>query len=456
MQHNLDDKTVADLLDLKMNDMLYVNREYQRGPVWSTAQKKSLVDSVLRGYPIPLIYLHHISKEVAGHKLDKFEVIDGQQRINALYEFREGAFKLFDPQVQTDADEAQFPSFIQKQACPWGGKRFDELTPELQKQMLDALLAIVLVRTEVPDESRDLFIRLQAGMPLNSQEKRDAWPGSFTEYVLKIAGKPEIARYPGHDFFREVMRAKSTNRGEYRQLAAQIVMLYQTRRESGRYCDINADAIDAFYHKHLDFDSNSAHAKRFSQTLDALTHLLGDGKRKKIRGHEAMGLILLVDSLWDDYTKSWQKDFAQAFDSFRLNVGKATQDRFDDPSSEYWAHYGQLTRANSDRATSIERRHAFFAEKMRAIIKPQLKDPSRNFGQLEREIIYLRDQKRCQVPGHGEEVLWADAEIHHVQQHVEGGPTVLENGALVHKDCHPKSQKDVTAFAQSWKVKTGL
>lgn len=84
MKNHLDSKSVGDLLELRTADMLYANREYQRGPVWSTAQKKSLVDSVLRGYPIPLIYLHHISKDVAGHRLDKFEVIDGQQRINAI------------------------------------------------------------------------------------------------------------------------------------------------------------------------------------------------------------------------------------------------------------------------------------------------------------------------------------------------------------------------------------
>jgi len=94
MQYDLDNKTVSDLLELRSADMLYANREYQRGAVWSTAQKKMLVDSVLRGYAIPLIYLHHISKQVAGHRLDKFEVIDGQQRINALYEYREGSFKL--------------------------------------------------------------------------------------------------------------------------------------------------------------------------------------------------------------------------------------------------------------------------------------------------------------------------------------------------------------------------
>jgi hypothetical protein len=453
MQYDLDNKTVGDLLDLRAADMLYANREYQRGAVWSTPQKKSLVDSVLRGYAIPLIYLHHISKKVGGHQLDKFEVIDGQQRINALYEYREGSFKLFDPQVEADADEAQFPSFIQQQPCPWGGKRFEELTPELQENMLGTLLPIVLVKTDIADEARDLFIRLQAGMPLNSQEKRDAWPGNFTEYILKIGGKPEIPRYPGHDFFRDVMKAKAANRGEYRQLAAQIVMLYLNRRLTGKHCDINADAIDAFYHKHLNFDSSSPDVKRFSQILDMLTYLLGDGKRKKIRGHDAIGLVLLVDSLLEDYTKSWQKDFANAFDAFRLKVGKATQERFDDPSGEYWAHYGQLTRANSDRAISIERRHTFFVEKMRAVIKPQLRDATRNFGQLEREIIYHRDQKRCQAPGHGEDVLWVDAEIHHVLQHTEGGRTVLDNGALVHKSCHPKGQKAVAAFQEHWATK---
>src|SRR5438034_9054482 len=90
---------------------------------------------------------------------------------------------------------------------------------------------------------------------------------------------------------------------------------------------------------------------------------------------------------------------------------------------------------------------------MHAAIKPELKDPVRIFGQLEREIIYLRDRKQCQRPGCGAEVIWADGEIHHVEQHAAGGPTTLANGALVHKHCHPKSQKDVAAFAESWRAK---
>lgn len=97
MEMERDTLTVQQILDLRNNKMLTVNAEYQRGPVWSSAQKKRLIDSVLRSYPIPLIYLHHIKRSVAGMQREDLEVIDGQQRINSLYEFREGALKLFDP-----------------------------------------------------------------------------------------------------------------------------------------------------------------------------------------------------------------------------------------------------------------------------------------------------------------------------------------------------------------------
>lgn len=82
-------RTIDALLQWRKANMLTANPEYQRGEVWNAGQKKRLLDSVLRGYHIPLIYLHHIKTEVAGAKREDFEIIDGQQRINAFYEFRE-------------------------------------------------------------------------------------------------------------------------------------------------------------------------------------------------------------------------------------------------------------------------------------------------------------------------------------------------------------------------------
>ncbi len=46
--------------------MLTVNPEYQRGAVWKDPQQKKLIDSIFRSYPLPLIYLHHKKKMVAG------------------------------------------------------------------------------------------------------------------------------------------------------------------------------------------------------------------------------------------------------------------------------------------------------------------------------------------------------------------------------------------------------
>lgn len=444
-----DDLTIDALLELKRQQMLVVNPEYQRGSVWTPSQKKKLVDSVLRGYPIPLLYLHHIRQTAGKLVSERYEVIDGQQRINALSEFRDGAFKLFDPIA--DEEEARFPSFIKNQPCAWGGKTYDELSDELRPLFLQTSLRIVRIETHDANEARDLFVRLQAGMPLNSQEKRDAWPGQFTDFILRLGGKAGIDRYPGHDFFNVLLGARHTkDRGKVRQLAAQIAVLYFSRRETqgSGFRDINAAALDDFYYEHLAFDAEAYETKRLLGILDKITALLRDRKRPKILGHEAIHLVLFVDTLFDDYTRSWEGKLSTAFDSFRETFAQAKTTRDSANPSEYWLRYGVLTRVNSDRGESIQKRHEFFATKMRELIQPDLKDPQRLFGQLEKELIYYRDRKRCAVCS--SDVVWNEGEYHHVDQHSYGGKTVLDNGCLVHKHCHPKGAA-ADRFAVDWK-----
>src|SRR5436853_611604 len=91
-------------------------------------------------------------------------------------------------------------------------QRGEVWTPAMQKRLLETPLSLVMIETNFANEARDLFIRLQGGMPLTAQEKRDAWPGNFTDFVLKIGGKPELPKYLGHDFFTKVMGAKVSKR----------------------------------------------------------------------------------------------------------------------------------------------------------------------------------------------------------------------------------------------------
>jgi len=384
MKLTSDKVKIKDFLDWKRGGILSVNPEYQRGAVWKDAQQKKLIDSVLRGYPLPLIYLHHKKRIVGGITKEDFEIIDGQQRLNALHIFGEDALTLFDP--EKDDKIARFPKFIKDFPCPWAGCDYRTLSAELRDQFDNTELFIVKVTTDNEDEARDLFIRLQAGLPLNPQEKRDAWPGGYTEFTLKYGGKKELTRYPGHEFFRKLVLNQSTDRGELRTLCAQIGMLFFEEATKGNWMSIGTKPIDDYYYQNISFDIFSDKVMRFGKMLHMATELFAGYKGPKLKVHEAIHIILLFDSLCDDYTPSWQDSFILAFDEFRHKaaIDKKTK------SGEYWFSYGTLTMTQATNAKTIEARHNFFASKMIEILKPVQKDLTRSFGQIEREILYFQ------------------------------------------------------------------
>lgn len=424
--------------------MLTVNPEYQRAAVWTESQQKKLIDSVMRCYPLPLFYFHHKVRNIAGMQSEGMEIIDGQQRINALYKFGESALKLFDP--VKDDKTARFPNFIKDSPCPWARCDFLGLPADLKNRFLDTVIFIVKVSTDVEDEARDLFIRLQAGLPLNAQEKRDAWPGGFTELVLKFGGKQEIARYPGHDFFRHLVKKNARDRGEGRQLCAQICMLFFERAAQGNWIDIGTQDVDDYYYRNLGFDINVPSVTRLSQILDLAVQLFAGQTTPKLKAYEAIHIVLLLDGLLDDYTKAWHADFIDAYDAFKANAAQAKKEQ----SGEYWTEFGAWTQTQSAGARTIQRRHAFFVKEMLRELNPVLLDPTRIFGELEREIVYYSEGKHCVVCG--QPIRWPDLEIHHVEEYQTGGKTVVENAVPVHKDCHPKGQHAIE-FKTQWLVR---
>ncbi len=139
------------------------------------ASTKKLIDSLLRGYTLPLLYLHEKKEEIAGLTREGLEIIDGQQRLTSIYKYVEGDFRLFDPQTQNN--EAKFPQFLVKQSCPWAGKYFHEFPPDYQEQLKRTPLLVVMIQSDDVNKILDLFVRLQAGSALNAQERRDAMPG---------------------------------------------------------------------------------------------------------------------------------------------------------------------------------------------------------------------------------------------------------------------------------------
>jgi len=159
---------------------LRVNPEFQRGIKWSLAQKQGLIDSLLRGYQIPIFYVHLESRtnNYTGGVESTAWIVDGQQRLAAIVAYRQNEFSLPDPQKATPGTVVPFDS---ANLPPWAGKKFEELAPDNKEHLLGRELLVVEMMAE-QNEVRDLFIRLQAGTPLTAQEKRDAWPGDFTNF----------------------------------------------------------------------------------------------------------------------------------------------------------------------------------------------------------------------------------------------------------------------------------
>ena len=55
---------------------------------------------------------------------------------------------------------------------------------------------------------------------------------------------------------------------------------------------------------------------------------------------------------------------------------------------------------------------------------------------LAKEVIWIRDGRKCKNPTCGREVKFSEGHVHHIVEHTAGGKTKLDNGILVCPECH--------------------
>jgi hypothetical protein len=82
--------SIQTLYRLYCDGSLVVNRQYQRKLVWTLPEKQNLIDSILKNYPLPLFLLAEKPPESSR---TIYEIIDGMQRLNAIFSFIEQGFK---------------------------------------------------------------------------------------------------------------------------------------------------------------------------------------------------------------------------------------------------------------------------------------------------------------------------------------------------------------------------
>jgi hypothetical protein len=433
---------------------LSINPEYQRGATWNIRQQRSLIDSILRGFILPIFYVHIKRTPNLFTKSETVTawLVDGQQRLNAITEFMKGRFALSDPST---AGGGLAMAYERRNPPRWAGRKFDELIPEDRKQFLEHPLTVVRMEEEAPNEVRDLFIRLQSGTPLNPQEKRDAWPGDFTLFVIKHAGKDGHPVSSPHPFFDLVKHAASRasddddgvyvdRRSNTRKFFAGLAMTYLVRQDSELdFVDLKASNLDAFYLNKTDLPSDNPGVERLLRLLGEITrlpdiHRIRDGNKVKFQW--AFHLVLLIDSMIAaDYVEaSWRGKVIEAFEQFREECALAS--RAFKERGERSPHYNDfvqpLSGSGSDTAEKIRLRHRFLLQAILRLLKPQPKDPLRLFGPIEREIMWYRQQGKCAHPDCQRQTPLAEMQAHHIREHTKGGLTTAENGVLLCRSCH--------------------
>jgi hypothetical protein len=78
---------VSDFISWQRIGSLELSQAFQRRPVWPTGAKPFLIDTIVRGIPIPIIFLRERSDPNSDGLEPKRQVVDGQQRLRTILGF---------------------------------------------------------------------------------------------------------------------------------------------------------------------------------------------------------------------------------------------------------------------------------------------------------------------------------------------------------------------------------
>ncbi|RWQ31750.1 MAG: DUF262 domain-containing protein [Mesorhizobium sp.] len=221
-------------------DKIYKRRDryeipdWQRSKVWSVEQKRRLIDTVLQGWKLPKFYFQKTQENP-----DEFDVVDGQQRLTAIWEFLGGELTL-----------------TSEQATKFGGSDYDSLPEALSDAFDDYEIEYDEITNATDAEVKEFFQRLQGGLPLTSSEKLNSVHSKLRDYCVTAAKLP---------FFSETT-AISNKRHSHFDIVAKVVTIEIEGLDAG----LRFDDVKKVFETNSGFSAQSAAAKRVNQALKYL------------------------------------------------------------------------------------------------------------------------------------------------------------------------------------------
>jgi hypothetical protein len=253
-------------------DWINIRPEYQRRLVWDKKKKSRLIESLLMNVPVPPVFLFE-------HELNRYEVMDGQQRINAITEFYNNEFKL------TGLTNWSALNGYTYSKCPETIKR------GLDRRRVSATVLLMESSGGDPRQvdriRREVFERLNTGgLVLQAQELRNsAYAGPFNDLIIELAGNPKfndlwgIPRYEDHydNLTGEIDEILRTNSLFKRMRDCQLVLRFFALRERSNVSGAVKKMLDRIMDKYIDAKPSRIEELRqsFLETIDLAYSVLG-------------------------------------------------------------------------------------------------------------------------------------------------------------------------------------
>ncbi len=174
--------TASQFVDWQRNGILQLNPIFQRRPVWRPPARSQLIDSIVKGYPIPIVLLRQV-QDLTTLKM-KMEVVDGQQRLRTLIAYLDSDAL---PDYKHEVDAVVVRSTHNPEIA---GKPFQKLPKELKQAILSYEFSTHILPASTGDDLVfRIFARLNStGLSLNKQEIRNAeYHGAFKTLVYDLS-----------------------------------------------------------------------------------------------------------------------------------------------------------------------------------------------------------------------------------------------------------------------------
>lgn len=149
-------QTIAWFWDLYGRNRLDLDPPYQRRSVWNQSYKDYFIDTILQSYPAPAIFLY---EEMTPQGVASYHVVDGKQRLTAIFEFVQGIFPVAD-----SAEKSELR-----------GKYFGDLDDVTKKEIWLYQFSVEYLPTDQESVINNIFDRINRNTSrLTAQELRHA------------------------------------------------------------------------------------------------------------------------------------------------------------------------------------------------------------------------------------------------------------------------------------------